>query len=115
MYSLMSKEKKERFNQEKLVTASALLRAVSNTTRLLILETIDKKAPQKMQEIYMPLKLEESIVSNHIAIMEDAWVVRSYSSPYSSKEKITKINYGTLAQLNKALERFLPPKKKNTK
>jgi DNA-binding transcriptional ArsR family regulator len=55
--------------------AALTLRAINHSLRKKILETIEAKGEIKVTDIYVKLKLEQSVASQHLAIMRRANVV----------------------------------------
>jgi DNA-binding transcriptional ArsR family regulator len=76
---------------------SFILRAVNHKLRQELLDLIDKEKRIKVTEIYIRLKLEQSLVSQHLAVLRNAGVViteRDGKSIYYiiNHERIDKIN-----------------------
>jgi len=72
------------------------LRSVSHPVRKKILELLEKHAPLTVSEIYIRLRLEQSVASQHLSILRAAGVVKTERSGkfifYSlNKERMAEI------------------------
>jgi DNA-binding transcriptional ArsR family regulator len=62
-------------NYATIKSAALTLRALNHTLRKKLLEIIQSKGEIKVTDIYTRLKLEQSVVSQHLAIMRRAGLV----------------------------------------
>ncbi|MCW5907370.1 MAG: helix-turn-helix transcriptional regulator [Chitinophagales bacterium] len=62
-------------NYATIKRAALTLRALNHSLRKKLLETIEAKGEVKVTEIYTKLKLEQSVASQHLAIMRRASIV----------------------------------------
>jgi DNA-binding transcriptional ArsR family regulator len=58
-----------------LKKAAAILRAVNNKTRKQILALLEENRRLKVTEIYIALRMEQSVVSQHLAILRGSNIV----------------------------------------
>ena len=73
-----------------LKKAAQILRAVNHKLRQQILLLIHKKKSISVTEIYMQLRLEQSVASQHLAILRKACFVRTERS---GKQIFYSVNY----------------------
>lgn len=72
----------EKSNQDQVKKTSLILRALNHDLRIKILNVIAKnneqqKPPLTVTEIYIKLKLEQSVASQHLAILRTAGLVKT--------------------------------------
>jgi len=91
-------------NNERLESASEILRALAHPLRLRILDFIDKNETINVNKIYNTLKLEQSITSQHLRILRIAGVVLTERE---GKYIHYSIDYPKVAKVLKALDTFL--------
>jgi len=71
----------DKTNQNKIKRAQAILRAVSHNLRRSILDTIELNDNKiTVTEIYVKLRLEQSVASQHLAILRKAGIVKTERS-----------------------------------
>ena len=83
----------------KLKKSSLILRAINHKLRLQILKLIQSEEKISVTEIYVKLRLEQSVVSQHLAILRRAGFVTTtrdgkfiyYNINYSRLEYVVKI------------------------
>ena len=73
MKNSLSKEKTNLLLKVK--KASLVLRAINHKLRQQILETIDSKEKITVTEIYVKLRIEQAVASQHLAILRRAKIV----------------------------------------
>ena len=78
--------------------AAMILRAVNHKLRQQILKIIDEHGKITVTELYMQLRLEQSVASQHLAILRRAGIVETFRD---GKYISYSINAERLAQLNK--------------
>lgn len=84
--------------------ASLILRAINHKLRQQILKLIDEQGKITVTEIYVKLRLEQSVASQHLAILRKAGFVRTERE---GKFIYYTVNTGRLEDLNKFVETLL--------
>lgn len=87
-------------NEHELSKGKAILRAVNHSLRRQILELIHHQGKITVTEIYQALKLEQSVASQHLAILRHAALVNTkregkcifYSVNYKRLEEVHEIS-----------------------
>ena len=81
--------------------ASIILRSINHKLRQQILKTINENEKLAVTEIYVKLRLEQSVASQHLAILRRAGIV---STKRDGKFIYYGINYSRIAEVNKFVE-----------
>ncbi|MGZ5191606.1 MAG: ArsR/SmtB family transcription factor [Flavisolibacter sp.] len=97
--SKISSKKELEFQQDDLKKAALVLRAINHKLRQRILAFIHKNGNSSVSEIYKKLRLEQSVTSQHLAVLRKAGFVTTerdgqniyYSVNYSRLEQVHKI------------------------
>ena len=84
--------------------ASLILRAINHKLRQQILKLIDEQGKITVTEIYVKLRLEQSVASQHLAILRKAGFVRTERD---GKFIYYRVNPSRLEDLNKFTESLL--------
>lgn len=84
--------------------ASLILRAINHKLRQQILKLIDEQGKITVTEIYVKLRLEQSVASQHLAILRKAGFVKT---DRDGKFIYYTINTGRLEDLNKFTDSLL--------
>lgn len=84
--------------------ASLILRAINHKLRQQILKLIDEQGKITVTEIYVKLRLEQSVASQHLAILRKAGFVRTERD---GKFIYYTVNPARLDDLNKFVESLL--------
>ncbi len=84
--------------------AALILRAINHKLRQQILKQIDEQGKITVTELYVKLRLEQSVASQHLAILRKAGFV---DTAREGKFIYYKINTGRLKELNKFVEELL--------
>lgn len=84
--------------------AAIILRAINHKLRQIILKFIDEKGKVTVTEIYMHLRLEQSVASQHLAILRKARFVKTERD---GKFIYYSVNYKRIAELNKFVQDLL--------
>ena len=84
--------------------ASLILRAINHKLRQQILKLIDDQGKITVTEIYVKLRLEQSVASQHLAILRKAGFVRTERD---GKFIYYAVNPSRLEELNKFVESLL--------
>jgi DNA-binding transcriptional ArsR family regulator len=84
--------------------ASLILRAINHKLRQQILKLIDEQGRITVTEIYVKLRLEQSVASQHLAILRKAGFVRTERD---GKFIYYAVNPARLEELNKFVESLL--------
>ncbi|MCB0552169.1 MAG: helix-turn-helix transcriptional regulator [Phaeodactylibacter sp.] len=91
-------------NNERLQTASDILRAVAHPLRMKILEFVDRNEEINVNKIYNTLNLEQSITSQHLRILRQVAVVNTQRD---GKYIHYSIDYDKLDTVVNAIHSFL--------
>jgi DNA-binding transcriptional ArsR family regulator len=89
---------------DNLKKAALRLRAINNKLRVIILQLIHKKGSLIVQDIYRKLKIEQSVASQHLAILRNANLV---ITKREGKCIYYSVNYQQLDFLHKTAQKFL--------
>jgi len=84
--------------------ASLILRAINHKLRQQILKLIDEQGKITVTEIYVKLRLEQSVASQHLAILRKAGFVRTERD---GKFIYYAVNPARLEDLNRFIESLL--------
>ena len=84
--------------------ASLVLRAINHKLRQQILKLIDESGKITVTEIYVKLRLEQSVASQHLAILRKAGFV---NTERDGKFIYYTINTGRIEELNQFVESLL--------
>lgn len=84
--------------------ASLVLRALNHKLRQQILRMLDEKKKLTVTEIYIQLRLEQSVASQHLAILRRAGIVKTERE---GKFIYYIINYDRIDQINKLVDDLL--------
>lgn len=90
-------------NEDRLETASSVIRALSHPLRLKILDFIDKNKMINVNKIYNTLNLEQSITSQHLRILRVANLV---ATQRDGKQIFYAVNYEHVRQVMEAIRKF---------
>lgn len=96
----ISSKKELEFQQDELKKAALVLRAINHKLRQRILAFIHKNGNNSVSEIYKKLRLEQSVTSQHLAVLRKAGFVNTerdgqniyYSVNYARLEQVHKIS-----------------------
>ena len=95
---------KVNLDQEKLLVASEILRAIAHPLRLRILEFIDQNDSINVNKIYNTLNLEQSITSQHLRILR---INNLVSTTRDGKYIHYRVNYDAVANAVDSVNSFL--------
>ena len=84
--------------------ASLILRALNHKLRQQIVKMLDDKSKVTVTEIYQHLKLEQSVASQHLAILRRVGIVKTQRE---GKFVYYNINQDRLEQIQKVVEQLL--------
>ncbi len=87
-----------------LKKAAMILRALNHKLRQQLLKLIDEHKKISVTEIYVKLRLEQSVASQHLAIMRRSGVL---VAKREGKFIFYSINYNRLRDISKFIEDFL--------
>lgn len=90
-------------NNNKLKTASAIMRAIAHPLRLKLLSFIDKNKVINVNKIYKSLDLEQSITSQHLKILREASLVKA---DRKGKFIFYNLNYNLIKHVNQTVQEF---------
>jgi len=81
-----------------------ILRALNHKLRQQLLKLIDEQQKITVTEIYINLRLEQSVVSQHLAILRRAGIV---STKREGKFIFCSLNYKRLQEINTFIEQLV--------
>lgn len=84
-------------NTIEMQKAARLLRAINHSLRQQILAVLHKNEKMTVTELYIDLRLEQSVASQHLAILRQAGVV---TTQRRMKNVFYSVNYQRLHQLH---------------
>ncbi len=84
-----------------LKKSSMVIRALKHKLRQQILKLIHSKGSITVTEIYVKLRLEQSVASQHLAILRKPGIV---NAKREGKKIFYSVNYSRLAEINKHIE-----------
>lgn len=84
--------------------AAQLYRAVNNSVRRQIIAFIDKERKTAVTPLYKKLKMEQSVASQHLAILRKAGVVHAERE---GQQVFYSVNYDRLEELHRAAHALL--------
>ena len=87
-----------------LKKGASVFRAVNHLRRQNMLRIIHQKGEMTVTEIYSEMQLEQSIASQHLAILRKAGLVKTERD---GKSIIYSVNYSRLEQLHQMVETLL--------
>jgi DNA-binding transcriptional ArsR family regulator len=88
----------------RLKKAAMILRALNHKLRQLLVRLIDEHQKITVTEIYVNLKLEQSVVSQHLAILRRAGIV---ITEREGKFIFYSLNYKRLKEINAFVEELV--------
>ena len=88
---------KDALNYKELKKATMVLRAVNHPLRQKMLELIEKEKNIHVTKIYVKLRLEQSVASQHLAILRQAGFV---TTTRDGKFIFYNINHGRISQIS---------------
>ena len=84
--------------------ASLVLRALNHKRRQQMVKMLDEKQRMTVTEIYVALRLEQSVASQHLAILRRAGIVKTERD---GKFIYYHVNYDRLDQINQMISELL--------
>lgn len=84
--------------------AMLILRALNHKLRQQMIKLLDEKKKMTVTEIYVELRLEQSVTSQHLAILRRAGLV---SALREGKFIYYSVNYKRIKEVNDFVEEFL--------
>lgn len=97
-------EKVNRIDFFLLKKSAIILRALNHTLRQQIFKLLEDGNKLTVSEIYTRLKLEQSVASQHLAIMRRAGIVKTERD---GKFVFYKLNYDRIAQIDRCIKELL--------
>jgi DNA-binding transcriptional ArsR family regulator len=88
----------------RLKKSAMILRALNHKLRQQLLKLIDEQQKITVTEIYINLRLEQSVVSQHLAILRRAGIV---STKREGKFIFYSLNYKRLQEINTFIEQLV--------
>jgi len=88
----------------RLKKSAMILRALNHKLRQLLIKLIDEQQKITVTEIYVNLRLEQSVVSQHLAILRRAGIVITQRE---GKFIFYSLNYKRLKEINSFVEQLV--------
>lgn len=101
---IMSAETALKIDYLAIKKASLVLRALNHKLRQQIIKMLDEKQKMTVTDIYIQLRLEQSVVSQHLAILRRAGVVQTERD---GKYIYYLINYDRFAHISEVVSDLL--------
>lgn len=87
-----------------LKKTAIIFRALNHQLRQQIFRLLDEKVKLTVTDIYESLKLEQSVASQHLAILRRAGIVKTERE---GKYVFYKLNYERIAQIDRSIKDLL--------
>lgn len=101
----MADEGRQMKMDEALLKKGALvLRAVNHKLRQQLLHLMHKKGPVSVTDIYVKLRLEQSVASQHLAILRRAGFVKTERQ---GKQIFYSVNYDKLEEVQRLVQELV--------
>jgi ArsR family transcriptional regulator, virulence genes transcriptional regulator len=84
--------------------AALVLRAVNHKLRQKMLDLLEENKRMTVTEIYVKLRLEQSVASQHLAILRNAGVVQTERN---GKFIFYSVNHGRVSQISSLVEELV--------
>jgi DNA-binding transcriptional ArsR family regulator len=84
--------------------SAVILRALNHKLRQQILNLLDEASKMTVTELYVKLRVEQSVVSQHLAILRRANIVHTKRE---GKYIFYTVNYSRISEVNKFIREFL--------
>jgi len=100
----MEKDNKLQIDTDMLKAGAQVLRAIKHKLRMQIIQLIQKKESMNVTDIYKALKLEQSVASQHLAILrKEGFVI----TERHGKEIFYSVNYKRFHAVDKIVRQLL--------
>ncbi len=93
-----------RIDYLRMKKAALILRALNHKLRLQLIKLLDEHKKMTVTDIYVKLRLEQSVTSQHLAILRRANIVITQRD---GKFITYSVNYNRLKQISRFVEEFL--------
>ena len=87
-----------------LKKSAIIFRALNHQLRQQIFKLLEERGKMTVSEIYENLKLEQSVASQHLAILRRAGIVKT---DRDGKFVFYKLNYERIAQIDRSIKELL--------
>lgn len=94
-----------------LKRALLILRAANHPLRQRMLQLLHQSKKLTVTELYIKLRLEQSVASQHLAILRKAGLVATVQA---GKHRIYSVNYGRLEEVQRVARQLLSAEVPNT-
>ena len=101
---LLHGKEQQKVDYQRTKKASLILRAINHKLRQQIIKLIDEKQKITVTEMYVKLRLEQSVASQHLAILRRANIV---STQRDGKFIYYTANYAKVAEVMKFVDDLL--------
>ena len=82
---------------DEVKTATKVLRALNHKLRQQIIKLIDENKRLNVTDIYVKLRLEQSVASQHLAILRNAGII---APRREGRERFYSLNYGNIHKIS---------------
>lgn len=93
-----------KINLIEIKKASAILRALNHKLRQSIIKLLDEKKNLSVTEIYVKLRIEQSVASQHLAILRRADIL---TTQREGKNIYYNVNYARIDEINQFVKSIL--------
>lgn len=87
-----------------LKLASDILKAVNHPLRQRVLNMIDTNGPMNVTELFIKLRVEQSVASQHLGILRDAGFVKTFKN---GKYVYYEVNYERIKTLTNSITDYM--------
>jgi DNA-binding transcriptional ArsR family regulator len=91
-------------NEPQIKKGGKVFRAIDHPLRKKILKLLEEKQPVKVTDIYVNLRIEQSVASQHLKILREAKIVETERK---GKSILYKPNYNNLTKLEKIVSEIV--------
>jgi len=91
-------------NEPDIKKVGKVFRAIDHPLRKKILKLLEEKQPAKVTDIYVNLRIEQSVASQHLKILRECKIVETERK---GRSILYKPNYNTLTKLEKIVSQIV--------
>jgi ArsR family transcriptional regulator, virulence genes transcriptional regulator len=91
-------------NESEIKKVGKVFRAIDHPLRKKILKLLEEKQPVKVTDIYVNLRIEQSVASQHLKILRESKIVETEKR---GKSILYKPNYNNLTKLEKIVSEIV--------
>lgn len=91
-------------NEQEIKTAGKVFRAIDHPIRKKILKILEKKTEATVTEIYLYLKIDQPVASQHLKILRE---IKAVEAQRKGKAIVYKLNFNKLTKLEKIISEII--------